>query len=872
MSDNPIQQGPANTMIQHNQHRNYNTTKLHRDDRVEWKWEAVEVRRKKELDRFVLYRHHQAARSSQSVALTALAVITTTAPSGQSSTYRVQLPEDVVADFINASELQNLQQELIQMAVSESNSNSGALSQDSFDFGEEMEEVVEDVKLSVGGEGETLSQSVLASHDPMLSQGRVKSPRSSPLLISKRETFHSPEEQDPLGETSLRDSVATTSVLNLKQASVTSRAKSLPKPVLVPAPRTVTYKRTAPISSGPEVRPPAAKYLLPSPSTSVATPLLAPTSSTARPAIIFSASPTQSSNTATLLAHAQLRALAPSRGQSQTLLMAPSSVASTPITIANASIAGNFSGPIKLVSLSNTRPRVPGMTAQKIFLQSTPSGVRLISTSAAAKVVSTPGTSRVPMASVAPRPIAPRLPQQVVVMQQPDGAQPRAPVITIPNRGRPLGPRVQYLTLMPSGNKSLGTSGVPTTATTGPRLLAPDGLKGKFITVPGTGGKVFRTRAFDAYLTSIPTTKTNNERKTLTTVSAPTTTVTTVTADVVPLRPKPLCLSPAVPSVAQRAASISVKVKDRIVELPLETVAKSVDESGETGCNDVVLKISGLNADALVDELGLVQEQIAGPGIPLPPPVKVRKPCNCSRSFCLKLYCDCFALGEFCRNCNCVSCFNNLENESVRERAVRAILDRNPDAFKPKIGKTLSGAVKRRDNRGCNCKRSGCLKNYCECYEARIQCSNVCKCLGCRNRDGVTNVPLSQLNELLTTTQRDRHRERRETTVGLDHKAANQIFSIGMPETNPMGNTWRTMTQDVIEATCQCLLAVAFNGESGGLAQEDMEAAIITEFGRCLSNIIEHTRSSNKGISNVVALSTSFGIAGSSSRREQKRE
>lgn len=47
----------------------------------------------------------------------------------------------------------------------------------------------------------------------------------------------------------------------------------------------------------------------------------------------------------------------------------------------------------------------------------------------------------------------------------------------------------------------------------------------------------------------------------------------------------------------------------------------------------------------------------------------------------------------------------------------QACLDRNPEAFKPKIGKGKEGESDRRHSKGCNCKRSGCLKNYCECYE-----------------------------------------------------------------------------------------------------------------------------------------------------------
>jgi hypothetical protein len=93
-------------------------------------------------------------------------------------------------------------------------------------------------------------------------------------------------------------------------------------------------------------------------------------------------------------------------------------------------------------------------------------------------------------------------------------------------------------------------------------------------------------------------------------------------------------------------------------------------------------------------------------GPPRPPAVRVnkpRKPCHCKNSQCLKLYCDCFANGEFCREgCQCHNCKNNVDHAEERARAIKICLDRNPHAFKPKVGpnKSVSRPLETQLNEG----------------------------------------------------------------------------------------------------------------------------------------------------------------------------
>ncbi len=47
------------------------------------------------------------------------------------------------------------------------------------------------------------------------------------------------------------------------------------------------------------------------------------------------------------------------------------------------------------------------------------------------------------------------------------------------------------------------------------------------------------------------------------------------------------------------------------------------------------------------------------------------------------------------------------------------------------------------------------------------------------------------------------------------------------------------LTPEVVEATCQCLLAQAEESERSGVGETETEALILEEFGRCLTQIID---------------------------------
>ena len=136
-------------------------------------------------------------------------------------------------------------------------------------------------------------------------------------------------------------------------------------------------------------------------------------------------------------------------------------------------------------------------------------------------------------------------------------------------------------------------------------------------------------------------------------------------------------------------------------------------------------------------------------------PSSTKKLCNCKNSKCLKLYCECFSIGEYCSpGCNCYNCCNKKQWEYLRRESIQSILVRNPNAFRSKIQTPINQksiepqSSSSKHSKGCCCRKSNCLKKYCECYNATIFCSELCKCSECKNFEGSVERRLTVISDL----------------------------------------------------------------------------------------------------------------------------
>ena len=110
--------------------------------------------------------------------------------------------------------------------------------------------------------------------------------------------------------------------------------------------------------------------------------------------------------------------------------------------------------------------------------------------------------------------------------------------------------------------------------------------------------------------------------------------------------------------------------------------------------------------------------------------------CGCQKNACLKLYCDCFAGQELCspEHCCCSDCGNLDRTDTKRLLAIESARSRNAfSEYRP------TRRERKADKSGkavfCGCKKSRCLKRYCDCFFARARCNERCGCTDCYNRE-----------------------------------------------------------------------------------------------------------------------------------------
>jgi hypothetical protein len=97
------------------------------------------------------------------------------------------------------------------------------------------------------------------------------------------------------------------------------------------------------------------------------------------------------------------------------------------------------------------------------------------------------------------------------------------------------------------------------------------------------------------------------------------------------------------------------------------------------------------------------------------------KICTCSKTKCIKKYCECYSNNQYCINCNCIDCYNkpNYTKKNLNDEKIFVT---------------------------CTCTKSNCNKKYCECYKIGEKCNLNCRCINCLNNEDENKNILNKKN------------------------------------------------------------------------------------------------------------------------------
>ena len=143
--------------------------------------------------------------------------------------------------------------------------------------------------------------------------------------------------------------------------------------------------------------------------------------------------------------------------------------------------------------------------------------------------------------------------------------------------------------------------------------------------------------------------------------------------------------SPAISASISASASVSTNLmKDMSTEDPMIVDRDRLNSSHVSNCSSTGTGGGGGGFNINTNTSGSMNTSMNASHVS---PEDDRVKCNCKKSKCLKLYCQCFAVVQYCDPtvCKCVECNNCMAFEEVRQDAIKQTKERNRQAFVVKV-------------------------------------------------------------------------------------------------------------------------------------------------------------------------------------------